>query len=363
MLFYIKYYLLFFKLQKNMYIFMWLFLLITCFYHVGGVVNVDSDEQYVCVARLEEHVLFSGSVSSDSSLFIALFHISVSTTTPTIQLETTVWHQIEFATNISINGPANPGILPPIGMQMLPLLTLASTNAASAASQCPIRGTWTVDPVFLGHLRASRLFCEVRSETIASGGNIRGQIYSRRDALVAFLGDNAENGMGVFRVHKIPNTEPELAYLNYWILSTISSPTAVFQAIRASDGYLPVAVFASNNVNNETSSLGVKRWISTEDVNGPTSLMSDVFSGYPFTGPGSSNLILTSLDADTISRFTQFYRISVYSDSAVLQSNSSMYIKTGKTFWETDESIALYISIVATTAIILYVRFSKKSKK
>lgn len=315
-----------------------------------GVINVETDEQYVCVARSEEHVMMNGLLSPETSLFIGLFHLSVTNgSSPSPTIETTVWHQIEFAANITINGPAAPGALPPPGMQILPLLTLANTNAMAGAINCPIRGTWMVDSVFMGHLRNSKLFCEVRSSTLAGSGNIRGQIYSRRDALVAFLGDSAENGMGVFLAHMLT---PETTYLDYWILSKSVSATSVFQAIRVSDGYLPVAVFASNNVNNDTS-LGVKRWISVPEVKGPVVLLTDVFTGFPFTGPGSSNLILTNLDSDTISRYTQFYRIAIYSDIDIMNTNGTGYSKTGRTFWQTGESAALYVVIVAVFALAL----------
>lgn len=338
-------------------------------------INITSNEQYTCVLRSEEYVDYFGNVGQTPSLFIGLIFISViSLDPPTIQ--TVLWHQVSFAVNATINGPVDPNGGTNPASVLLPLITLASTNAAAGSANCPITGTWIVDDFFMDYLRSSRLLCQIESGT--NTGNLRGQIFSkytpasgratyRRDAFVAFLGPMAENGMAVFRAHVLPPPAApnSLVYLDYWILSKISSASAVFQAIQAGNGYLPVALFEANPDPDADNSILVKRWISLPEL-GPVVPYSMAITGNPIFGPGSSNLILTVLDADLINTFTSFYRLAYYTDMDVFKSNTSSTTLPHVDF----TSSSLFYSLLASAFIavlfvffMIYVYFKSKSKR
>lgn len=312
---------------------------------LGANVNVTSNEQYACVMRSEEYVNYNGIVGELPSLFIGLLHISVTSLSPPT-IETTLWHSVGFAVNATINGPVSPGQLPPPSALILPLITLTSTNAATSSTNCPIKNTVIVDDVFLKYLRTSKLFGQIQSGS--NTGNLRCHIHKRRDAAVAFLGDGAENGMGVFRAHMI-NPARQFVYLDYWILSKISSASAIFQGIMSGETYLPVAVFESNEGEGgvEENTLPVKLWISTPG-NGPVVPLTTAFTGFPMTGPGSSRLILTSFDSDIIERFTPFYRIAYYTDYQVFNTNSSFSQKVddGDMMYEVIAIAVLFATLI-----------------
>jgi hypothetical protein len=320
---------------------------------VFGVINVTSNEQYACVLRSEEYVDYRSNIGIEPSLFIGLMHISVVSIVPFI-IETTLWHSVGFAVNSSINGPAKQGQLPPESSLILPLLTLSSTNAATSSANSPIIGIWTVSESFIKNMRDGMLFCQIQTET--SSGNLRGHIFPRRDVLVAFLGDSAENGMGIFKANRIKGSTNNLVYLDYWILSKISSNDTIFQGIQAGSTYLPVAVFISNEGQGGVveNTIPVKLWISTPE-NGPSIQENIVFTGYPLVGPGSSNLILSSIDFDIISRFTQFYRLADYRDILVFNSNVSNSVYTPIEFTQSSLFYYMIFGAVFLSIIITYI--------
>lgn len=301
----------------------------------GMVIDIAAQEQYTAVMRAEEFVNADGSLGPQPpvSVFIGLLHVAVVSgggpgdMTATIQ--TTVWHQVAFATLVAINGPAAPGKLPPAGQQAVPLLTLAAGGAATA-DKCPIQGTWTVSTQLLAWMRANLLFATIVSPAGvgAGSGNLRGAVYSGRDALVAFLGGtpgargDASRGMGVFRA--VPVASPPgwkggaLCYLNFWILSPFTE--GQFASVSGGANFTSNAVFGLIPAGQSTA---VTLAISDPTVQAPVVTLATAYTEDPIVGVGSTNMVLILNVAQQRIIFSQVLHVAYYTDYLAFNSNGT----------------------------------------
>jgi hypothetical protein len=310
------------------------FLILLLLTALSHEVNVTSVEQYVAVMRLEEYVPQPANNGTLSSLFIGLIHISVTSfasppANPNYVLETTVWHQVDFANNISINGPAAAGQLAP----SLPLLVLAA-GPAVLPTNCPLQGSWTVDAAFMRFLRAGLMYVQIQSSQAA--GDLRGNIYSRRDALVAFIGNTpgafaADQGMAVIQAVQVTGgrastsqtgSPQRLVYLKYWILTRYTSGTFAF--ITGGTNYTNAGIFAPIPAGQTTNvTLTITPYVVNPGDEAPVQFFNTIFNSFPFYGPGSSNIVLVLQGVQQFVVFSQFIAMAVWNDYEVLSSNGT----------------------------------------
>jgi hypothetical protein len=291
---------------------------------MAAPVDVSQHEQYVAVMRAEEFVLPDNTVGQIPSTFIGLIHMALALQLDnTTRLVTTVWHQVDFATSVIVNGPAAAGHNPTPALQLLPQFVLAS-GAAAAASNCPIQGSFLIPSasVVLA-LRMGLLFAQIQTGTAT--GNLRGQFYPRRDALVAFIGNvpgalSPDRGMAVFRAHRVPNVA-SFVYLDYWILSTYTGGN--FSAITGGANFIPVAVFGQIPAQSTAVTLLITPSFVPPGQQGPVLPLTEVFTGFPLVGVGSSELVLTLDVGGPQIVFSQFCRVAVYTDFNVFLFNAT----------------------------------------
>lgn len=310
----------FFPIAMNAHVFLISILLISFGTHTrtAFVPDVLAHEQYVAVMHSEEYVLPNGTVGQYPSLFIGLFYMAVRLQPDNItySLQTVVWHQIGYATNITLDGPAPPGQNP---VSSLPLIVLALGYAAEP-SNCPIVGSYFVDQAFMNSLRSGKLFVQIRTATFT--GNVRGQIYSRHDAAIAFLGNSPGSliptmGMAVIQGVVIQG-RPNFAFMNYWIVSNYVE--GVFMAIAGGANYTPLAVFGEIGAGNTYPPGSL---VISEPGTGPVVTTKMLFTNSPLVGPGSTGLVLTIQVSQLITVFSQFCRVVRYNDFDIYNSNGT----------------------------------------
>jgi hypothetical protein len=302
-----------------------LLLIIYLFAHncAAAPMNVTANEQYVAVMRSDEYVLSSGLIGQFPSIFIGLLHIAVLPPDPTAppstpyRISTTVWHDVGFATNISLMGYAKAGVNAPTN---LPLIVLAGTSATSNVSACPIQGTYVITEQFLQNLRAGLVYAQIR--TAQNTGNLRGQIYSRRDAMFAAMGLapgslDPQYGMSIFQIVVI-NGRSNYLLMNYWVVSLYRD--GLVGATTGGTNYTPAAVFGQIPPAQTTyATLLIANATST----GPVVPYNLAITGYPLVGPGSTDLILTITTTSTFTVFSQLFRVAYYTDYLVLLNNGT----------------------------------------
>jgi len=325
----------------------------------GMAINITSNEQYTSVMRAEEYVYPNGTLGPTPplSLFVGLLHVSVvayGATTATIQ--TTIWHQVAFATQVAINGPASPGQLPPAGQQLVPLLLLAQ-GAAAGSANCPMQGTWVVTLQFLTWMRNNLLFASVSAAGDVNGGtgNLRGAVYSGRDALVTFMSGTpgaagtTTTGMGIFRAvpFSAPTIKTPLVYLNYWILSLYTE--GQFQTVSGGLSNLTSsAVFAPIPAGQSTAVTAV---VSTPG-SGPVVPQSYAYTEYPIVGIGSTNMLLILEVAQQRIYFAELLHVAWWKDYQVFLTNGSSTNSAGPAL-EPPFSASLVLALTLILALTL----------
>lgn len=315
------------------------------------VPDVLAHEQYVAVMHSEEYVLPNGTVGQYPSLFIGLFFMAVrlQPDNVTYMIQTVVWHQIGYATNITLDGPAPAGQNP---VSPLPLIVLALGYAAAPAN-CPIVGAYIVDQAFINNLRAGHMFVQIRTATYT--GNVRGQIYSRHDAAVAFMGNTPGSliptvGMAIIQGVAIKD-RPNFAYMNFWMVSNYVE--GVFVAIAGGTNYTPLAVFGEIGAGNTYPPGSL---VISEPGAGPVVTEKMLFTNYPLVGPGSTGLVLTIQVSQLMTVFSQFCRVVRYNDFDIYNSNGtasaaaagSILLDSGSRtlMWSASAILSLFLAIM-----------------
>lgn len=288
----------------------------------GQVANVYADEQYTTVMRAEDYVFNNGTVGAIPSLFIGLFHMALEPGPGALYTMTTlVWHQVDFATQVEMRigavGVANTDLLPSF---------VLATGAGATASNSPIFGTFLVDLTFVTNLRNSLVYVQVLAGQPA--GLLRGQLWSRRDALVAFpsltpfTGTQYTATAGMAVLYAQPSLhQAGFVTLEYWILSRYAAP-AVWNA---NDGYVnfsTAVIFGEIPIDQTT---GVTLTITPTGAPLIIAQLGLVFTAKmdgnlggtgPITGPGSSRLVLVRQSSFIEEVFSEFIRVAYYKDAA-----------------------------------------------
>jgi hypothetical protein len=319
---------------------------------VGGVgatfppyVSVSAEIQYATVMRAEDYVFPNGTVGAFPSLFIGLAHMAVIPIANSVMstLQVTVWHQVEFATQIEIRD-APAGVA---NTDLLPLFIVASTGMNNVAPvNCPIMVHFIVDPVFVSNLTKGLIYMQIISTNpIQPSGLLRGQFYSRRDVLVAFpsvnpfngLNYDATAGMALLYIQPSPN-QPGYVTVEYWILSRYQSP-AVWNANNGFVNFTTAIIFGPIPVTQTTAvtltvfPAGAALIIAPLPIVFTARMSGNPGGTGPITGPGSSKLVLTLQTSFLETIFSDFIRLAYYQDFAFLNgsiTSASTYTKPSK---------------------------------
>lgn len=201
------------KVQKKM------LLLFLLFVNVinAALVDVTSTERYATVMNTGQYINPSGMPSTDPPQFLGIAYVAVQENGTMLQF--TIVHQINFATMVTINGPAKTGQYSPTMVYIL-----ATGNAASGTN-IPIQVTVPVTPTVLGFLRTGLLSAQVTSDGQTSG-QISGNIIPSSQNMVNFLSLNTGStyevlyGMALLNFDTV-RTQPANVGFLYWILSTV----------------------------------------------------------------------------------------------------------------------------------------------
>jgi len=288
-------------------------------------VSVSAEMQYATVMRAEDYVFPNGTVGSFPSLFIGLAHMAVIpiANSPMGTLQVTVWHQVDFATQIELRAA-------PVGIannDVLPLFVVASSMMGNVdPSNCPIMVSFIVDAVFMHNLTQNLIYMQIIASQ--STGFLRGQFDSRRDVLVDFPSVNPFNGFnydataGMALLYIQPSfNQPGFVTVEYWILSRFRSPSVW----NANDGFtnFSAAIFFNTIPVTQTTSVtltvtptGAPLIVARLDLVFTSRMDGNLGGTGPITGPGSSRLVLALQGPFTYTIFSDFIRLAYYKDFA-----------------------------------------------
>jgi len=280
----------------------------------GAYIDVTIPEQYCTVLRQEDFVSDSGTVGAyGPSQFIGLFFMTVKQNTPLLfEIQTTLWHQITFAVQAEIRGPAAVGKVNNAG---LPIVLARSIDNDIDPVNCPIQSTYVVGPTFIDNLRNGLEYVQIWSN--ATSGEIRGQLQSRRDSLVNFMSTNpnhalfsAELGMSILYMSPPQVPQPGRVGLTHWILTRY--PVGQFTALNYQQNFIPILPLGNLTQQVYSVQLVITESPSTVD----SVLYSNVVgSGLILYGPGSSVMALSlAIPNQTVIIFNQYVRLMNYQD-------------------------------------------------
>jgi len=316
-------------------------LLITLFL-LGGTeaafppyVSVSAEIQYATVMRSEDYVFPNGTVGAIPSLFIGLTQMAVIPIPNSVMshLQVTVWHQVEFATQIEIRA-APAGIS---NNDILPLFIVASAGMNNVARvNCRIMVEFVVDPVFVTNLTLGLIYMQILSTNpIQPSGLLRGQFYSRRDVLVAYpsinpfngLNYDATAGMAILYIQPSQN-QPGYVTIEYWILSRYQTP-AVWNANNGFVNFTTAVIFGVIPVTQTTAvtltvfPAGAPLIIAPLPLVFTARMQGNLGGTGPITGPGSSKLVLTLQTSFLETIFSDFIRVAYYQDFAFINGSET----------------------------------------
>lgn len=296
------------------------------------VANVNARIQFATVMRSEDYVYNNGTVGARPSLFIGLFHMSVvEGPGPLYTMQTLVWHQVDFATQIEMRvaprGQANT--------ELLPAYVIASGAGATPPS-CPIFVTFLIDQTFYEALLAGNVYVQVLAAQ--PSGLLRGQLYSRRDVLVAFPSTTPFTGTqytataGMAIVYAQP-AEPRFVTLTYWILSRFVAP----MVWNANDGFVnfstavlfgPVPVTQTTGVTLTITPTGAVPIVAPLGLVFTSRMAEQPGATGPISGPGSSRMVLTRQGDFIEETFSDFIRLAYYKDWDITNTTASGSVAT-----------------------------------
>lgn len=282
------------------------------------VADVSAQIQFATVMRSEDYVYNNGTIGAFPSLFIGLFHMSVQPGPGAgYTMKTLVWHQVDFATQIEMRVAA-------IGIantELLPAFVIASGPLA-VPSECPIFRTFVIDDFFYKSLLAGDVYVQILADQPA--GLLRGQLYSRRDVLVAFpsltpfTGTQYTATAGMAIVYAEP-AQPGFVTVTHWILSRFAAPM-VWNANNGFSNFTTAIIFGPVPVTQTT---GVTLTITPTGAVPIVAPLGLVFTARmagqpgatgPISGPGSSNMVLTRQGNFIEETFSDFIRLAYYED-------------------------------------------------
>lgn len=319
-------------------------------------VSVSAEMQYATVMRAEDYVFPNGTVGSFPSLFIGLAHMAVIpiANTQTGTLQVTVWHQVDFATQIELRAA-------PVGVannDVLPLFVVASSMMGNVdPTNCPIMVSFIVDAVFMHNLTQNLIYMQIIASQ--STGFLRGQFDSRRDVLVDFPSLNPFNGFnydataGMAILYMQPSFhQPGYVTVEYWILSRYKSPSVW----NANDGFVnfTAAIFFNTIPVTQTTSVtltvtptGAPLIVARLDLVFTSRMDGNLGGTGPITGPGSSKLVLALQGPFTYTIFSDFIRLAYYKDFAVANETS-----TSPAMFNSPSSLLTILAMLAASILI-----------
>lgn len=278
----------------------------------GAFIDVTLPEQYCTVLRQEDFVSDSGATNVyGPSQFIGLFFMTVKPTTPTFyQIQTTLWHQITFAVQAEIRGPAPVGKVNNFG---LPIILARSIDNDIDPVNCPIQSNYIVGQTFIDNLRKGLEYVQIWSN--ATSGEIRGQLQPRRDSLVNFMNTNinhalysADLGMSILYMSEPTVPQPGRVGLTHWILTRY--PYGQFVALNYQQNFIPILP-----LGNLTQQVYSVQLVITESLDTIDSVLYSnvVGTGLILYGPGSSVMALSlAIPNQTVIIFNQYIRLMNY---------------------------------------------------
>jgi len=240
-----------------------------------------------------------------ASQFFGLMYMSVSVNGVGYDLSITVWHQIQFATNIFLNyyDVANGHDL------MIPIAT--GTDASS--NNCPINVIVFVDKKVATLIDQGKFNIQITSDGQPEG-QLQGNIYRRNDQQIAFIHNYtngllpdashfyATQGMALMYFYKDKQLQHENK-VGYYIYS-ISQGLPAGGVFQANDVYSDnIAAFFDINAVQSTPATGV--YETNKSI-----LENYVVVKKHNYGVGSSNIFLSMLVSDNATMiFTPFVRL------------------------------------------------------
>ncbi len=263
-------------------------------------INVTSPLQFATVLVSENYRPIQ-----PPSQFFGMMFVSVSQEGVLYALSVTVWHQVQFATAITLNNydAANNYTL---------TLYVAEGSAASS-NNCPINVVVLVDKKVLDLLNNGDIYVQITSGGQA-GGQLQGNLYRRNDLLVAFINiyngtlPNATDylatlGMAIIQIYTVPQqgSGPEswLGF-DYYVLSTGLPDGYNFQALQV--GRNNIVAYLGNNSAGSVPVTGT--WDTGRALQRMYAIVDSVLYG-----PGSTEMYLTMLVDNSTLIFTPFVRL------------------------------------------------------
>lgn len=263
-------------------------------------INVTSPLQFATVLVSENY-----RPTQPPSQFFGMMFVSVSQEGLLYALSVTVWHQVQFATEITLKNydAANN----------YTLTIYVAEGAAASSNNCPINVVVLVDKKVLNLLNDGDIFAQISSGG-QSGGQLQGNLYRRNDLLVAFINlyngtlPNATQylatlGMVIIQIYTLPQQgtgKDSWLGFDYYVLSTGLPNGYNFQALS----------FGNNNIvaylgNNSAGSVPVT---GTWDTGRALQRMYAIVDSTLY-GPGSTEMYLTMLVDNSTLLFTPFVRL------------------------------------------------------
>lgn len=281
-------------------------------------INISTPIAYATVLVSENY-----SPPQPPSEFFGLLYVSVGTSTIANMygLSFTVWHQVQFATAITLN-------YYDIKDNYTYSLDIATGSAASS-NNCPINVVLNIDKKLLNLLNNGDLFVRIFSNNQA-GGQLQGNLYRQNDLVVAFIHDyenetviDADNiyatlGMALIQIYSLKQqgTSPDdYVGFTYYIISAGLPDGGDFQALQTSTGN--IAAFLGNNSVGSIPATGI--WDTSIAIMRKYVIVDSILYGL-----GSTDMFLSMILNNSTLFFTPFVRM--YRSKQFTQAELEFYV-------------------------------------
>lgn len=265
-------------------------------------INVTTPVQFATVLVSEDY-----RPAVPPSQFFGLSFIAVTQSGVMYALSITVWHQIQFATAITLNHYDNSN-----GETLV--LFVATGNEQATSNNCPINVILYVDKHVLNFLNNGQMYMDITSDGQADG-QLRGNFYRRNDLLIAFVNvyangtlpdaDNyyATQGMAIVQIYTVPqqgHSPDSWLGFSYYIISAGLYDGANFQALQV--GTNNIVAYLGNNTVGSVPATGI--YDTGLALERKYAIVDSILYG-----PGSTEMFLTMLLDNTTLVFTPFVRL------------------------------------------------------
>jgi hypothetical protein len=263
-------------------------------------INVTSPQQFATVLVSENY-----HPTQPPSQFFGMMFVSVSPEGLLYALSVTVWHQVQFATEITLKNydAAND----------YTLTFYVAQGSAASSNNCPINVVILVDKKVLNLLNNGDIYVQISSGGQA-GGQLQGNLYRRNDLLVAFVNIYngtlpdatqylATQGMAIIQIYTLPqqgSSPDSWLGFDYYLLSTGLPDGYNFQALQV--GQNNIVAYLGNNSAGSVPVTGT--WDTGRALQRMYAIVDSILYG-----PGSTEMYLTMLVENSTIIFTPFVRL------------------------------------------------------